>query len=262
MKKVRGQRINHLIPTEVLSNSLKGRIAAKAIKLYEDSSAKYRKGDDEGYGHYSLAYFREQIGTITSAFQRKLSILDLGCGTGRYFHCLKNAEKITGVDVSESMLMLAKNPTRKHEIEAADIELICSDVHSVSLPAESFDFIYSIGLFGLHSPFNVDLCDKVFTWLKPGGKMYLYVMDAATPQESNWKREIAVKIFPILPGWLKTRIFLRMDDFSVTEQDLRLIMAESLFTDVEIIRSRDLDPEQRVWRRMWFSCMASRQEGP
>ena len=42
-----------------------------------------------------------------------LRVLDLGCGTGRYFHCLNNISCLVGIDISPDMLEVAARVCRK-----------------------------------------------------------------------------------------------------------------------------------------------------
>ncbi|MEO8327817.1 MAG: class I SAM-dependent methyltransferase, partial [Nitrospirota bacterium] len=112
-----------------------------SVELYKATANSYRQGD--GSDHFSLSYFRDQLTTMTSQYDRPLAVLDLGCGTGRYFHCFKQAASITGVDVSPDMLDLAQRPYRQEEVTADQITLIHSDLHAVTFPPRTFDFICS-----------------------------------------------------------------------------------------------------------------------
>ena len=43
----------------------------------------------------------------------------------------------------------------------------------VAFPPAGFEFIYSLGMFALGCPFTVELCDKFYCWLTPGGEAVL-----------------------------------------------------------------------------------------
>ena len=63
---------------------------------YRDVHVQYRRDDELEVNtshHRRLALILEQI---TSSFDHPISVLDMGCGTGRYFHCLKNVERLVG----------------------------------------------------------------------------------------------------------------------------------------------------------------------
>jgi SAM-dependent methyltransferase len=259
MQRSYGRRLEPLVkPTESAGRRVFKAIAAKSRKLYASTARDYRVADDSNYDHESHAYFRNELSKLTVAIPQGGAALDLGCGTGRYFHCLKGMQRIVGVDVSEEMLAFARDPSMGSEVEATDIRLICDDIHSVGFPDASFDFVYSIGVLGLCSPLTIELCDKIYSWLKPGGSMYLFVMDAVTLRESSWKRDLAIRLYPVLPGFMKTRVFLRVQDCSVTNEELRLVMEKSHFATSRVISSRDLDPEGKIWRRSFFTVSATR----
>jgi ubiquinone/menaquinone biosynthesis C-methylase UbiE len=69
--------------------------------------------------------------------------LDLGCGNGRYSEvlCKKGAKKVIGIDISESMIELAK--TRKADKQLNQLELIRADIDNLSLDSEKIDYIIS-----------------------------------------------------------------------------------------------------------------------
>jgi SAM-dependent methyltransferase len=227
-----------------------------SVALYKATANSYRQGD--GSDHYSLSYFRDKLATMTSRYHRPLAVLDLGCGTGRYFHCFKQAASITGVDVSPEMLDLAQRPYRQEEVTADLITLIHSDLHAVTFPPRTFDFICSIGVLGLFVPLTAALCGKIADWLTPGGTICLYVLDAATPRTTNWKREWAKALSPYLPTVWQEWLYHRLGNFSVTEPELRAMLGTTNLTDINITPSRNIDPDQPTWKRMFFLVQATR----
>jgi SAM-dependent methyltransferase len=74
------------------------------------------------------------------------SVLDVGCGSGRYLSALAavGVTRLVGVDVSEAMLELSRRET--NGIAGVDVELVRSDF----LPwktKETFDLIVAMGLY-------------------------------------------------------------------------------------------------------------------
>lgn len=69
--------------------------------------------------------------------------LDLGCGNGRYSEvlCKNGAKKVIGIDISESMIELAK--TRKADKQLNQLELIQADIDNLPLDSEKIDYIIS-----------------------------------------------------------------------------------------------------------------------
>jgi len=90
-------------------------------------------------------------------------VLDLGCGNGKKTARLADRFDVTGVDVSERQLALAR-------IEAPNATLIHADFMELVAPAGTFDAVtalYSI----VHVPREEHpaLLDRIRRWLTPGG---------------------------------------------------------------------------------------------
>jgi len=90
-------------------------------------------------------------------------MLDLGCGNGKKTARLADRFDVTGVDVSERQLALAR-------IEAPNATLIHADFMELVAPAGTFDAVtalYSI----VHVPREEHpaLLDRIRRWLTPGG---------------------------------------------------------------------------------------------
>ena len=59
---------------------------------YATSAASYRQSDDFAKELESHAGKCSIIGELTTRFTSPARLLDLGCGTGRYFHCVRNVQ--------------------------------------------------------------------------------------------------------------------------------------------------------------------------
>src|SRR5258706_7119866 len=102
-------------------------VAANVRASYREVSPKYRQDDEvevttENHQHYSSI-----LRHISSSFDRAIGVLDVGCGTGRYFHCVRQVEQLVGIDVSPDMLKAAESPVREAEITAEEIQMICDN---------------------------------------------------------------------------------------------------------------------------------------
>lgn len=219
---------------EIIMNYQK--IGNEVKNLYNHLKAKkYRESDkkeSEDHKHRCNILLK-----ISLSFGHKISILDLGCGTGRYFHCLKNTERLVGIDISSHMLEEAHNPVRKEEIKIDHIDLMCANIFGVVLPLQSFDFIYSIGVLGEHSPFNLHICNKLFDLLKPNGVLFFTIVDISS---ASFKRRISDAIYPLLPSVLKKyfekKISKRLKSFYMTYKKLKEIMESSQFIHYKITK--------------------------
>ena len=92
-------------------------------------------------------------------------VLDMGCGYG--WHCAYAAEHgaahVTGVDLSEKMLEVARQ-----KASFPQVEYLHAAIEDVDFPPESFDVVFSSLTIHYLQDFPA-LAEKVRTWLKPGG---------------------------------------------------------------------------------------------
>src|SRR5215813_5671433 len=96
--------------------------------IARDDSAQYRDSDELEVQTENHKHLCKTLTQISLAFDNPITVLDLGCGTGRYFHCLRNVETLTAVDLSLEMLKQARFPVRGEAVTTECIHLICADV--------------------------------------------------------------------------------------------------------------------------------------
>lgn len=226
-------------------------LAGCARQLYcRDYAAQYRVSDEVGVNDRSHTDYCELLARLSRSFDHPISALDLGCGTGRYFHCLSNIKRLVAVDVSLEMLKLARHPVGQAKITAA-VDLVCANIFDVTFPPRSFDLIYSIGVIGLHCPLDAFLLNRIYNMLKTTGKFVFTTVDVLSPTPTSWKR-IAIDIVrPILPAMLKRWIDVQRSSFRVSERELRSILDTSSFSGYTISKRYSLSG------RIDFICIAS-----
>lgn len=215
------------------------KLETKMRESYGPIAQRYRADDEvdaRGEDHCEVC---GRLRKISSAFDHPISVLDVGCGTGRYFHCLQNVEKLIGLDVSQEMLDCARNPVRADEVTAKKINLICGNLYTVSFPHQSFDLIYSIGLFGNGCALNKELCQKFYRWLKPGGYIFFDAIDASNvPPQLKFRLATKNFIYSLLPqriqdawdertGWLPF--------FITSSSELKRLLYDSQFLQVQMV---------------------------
>lgn len=232
-------------------------VEASLQAAYREASVQYRRDDELEVAtkhHQRLALILAQI---SSSFGRPISVLDLGCGTGRYFHCLSDVTKLVGVDLSPEMLQAAQTPVRQEEVSIENIELIQGNIHVVSFPDQSFDFIFSIGMFGYGCPLTVPLCDKFHRWLRVGGTLFFNALDVATLAPMGRVRNQARQwLYPLLPRAWRNRLEERpgrVPFFGLTKRSLRAILSASQFREFSISQSGCRSP---LWKGIHLECEA------
>jgi SAM-dependent methyltransferase len=156
--------------------------AERAAALYDPAYAKrYRAHDDEFHASGPFREFGDWLGRVCVRFTPPIDVLDLGCGTGRYFWALKGVDRLVGLDASESMLAEARHPYNADRITAASVSLVQVDLLTHVIGPARFDLVYSIGGLAEHVPFDQRVVERVVNGLRPGGRFAFTTVHPASP---------------------------------------------------------------------------------
>ncbi|MBP2674427.1 MAG: hypothetical protein H6Q84_1267 [Deltaproteobacteria bacterium] len=106
------------------------------MHTFDGFAEKYDKWFDTGLGKYVLRTEMELVMDLVAP-KRGDKVLDVGIGTGIFaLELMKHTTDITGIDVSEKMLEIAKSKGVKN--------VALGDAVSLDFPDESFDLVLSI----------------------------------------------------------------------------------------------------------------------
>jgi SAM-dependent methyltransferase len=226
---------------------------------YREITAKYRRDDEIEVNTRNHHRLSARLRALCTSFSTAISVLDAGCGTGRYFHCLRNVRELVGVDITEEMLRAAEHPVLEHEITVPNIQLVRANIYRVEFPPERFDFIYSLGMFGNGCPVTLDICNRFYEWLRPGGKLFFNTVDVAgLPWWHRLRREAKEAVYPMLPRRLKTALDDREAKhpfFFLSRQRLEGILRASRFSAFEITSHVCESP---LWNGRHLECLAQK----
>jgi ubiquinone/menaquinone biosynthesis C-methylase UbiE len=145
--------------------------------LTEDSAERYDTQVEVLLNGTANAMRRQVLPQLNEIFagrdQRQLRLVDIGCGTGRFIDCVKQAWprlQITGLDMSDAYVRHA----RRHLRRWARISFVVGKAEAIPLPDHSQDAVTSIFLFHELPPKVrrkvVRECVRV---LKPGGRLII-----------------------------------------------------------------------------------------
>lgn len=180
-------------------------------ETYDRTALDYRSQDEEHISGADYQHVSKILRDVSGSFDRDIRVLDLGCGTGRYFHCIQNARELVGLDISQQMLDAARNPVRGHEVTARELTLVQGDLFSVKFADGYFDFIYCMGVFGNGCGITPRACAQIHRWLAPGGAWYFDATDTSLlPRSSRVKKDLAAQVYAALPrtaksAWVKKK---------------------------------------------------------
>jgi Methylase involved in ubiquinone/menaquinone biosynthesis len=227
---------------------------------YRDVTARYRRDDETEVNTENHRRISATLRKLCDSFPHPVTALDVGCGTGRYFHCLTNVKELVGIDITDEMLRAAENPVRKERIAIERIRLVCANFYLINFPPQSFDFIYSLGMFGNGCPVTVEACNKFHNWLRPGGKLYFNTVDlAGTPFSYRTRQHIKHFIYPVLPR--RTRQLLderqeRHPFYGMSRRQLEEVLKKSRFQNFEVKSHVCQSP---LWNGRHLECIASKE---
>ena len=145
--------------------------------MTDDSASRYDTQVEVLFNGTANATRRQALPQLHEVFagrdQRKLRLLDIGCGTGRFLDFLKQAWPrlpVFGLDMSEPYIRHAK----RHLKRWSRINLVVSNAESIPAPDDSQDAVTSIFVFHELPPKVRRIvfreCARV---LKPGGRLVL-----------------------------------------------------------------------------------------
>lgn len=185
--------------------------ADRAATLYDDGYAqRYRHRDGELEHVPSHQELLSWLGGVCDRFERPIAVLDLGCGTGRYFWGLRRVASLVGLDASAAMLDQARQPIHGDRLKGVAITLVKGDLMTHVFPPASFDLVYSIGVLAEHVPLDRTLVSRVAAWLKPGGRFaFTTVHPASSSVPRTPQRRAAAAALALLPAPLTSALHRR-----------------------------------------------------
>ena len=126
------------------------------------------------------------------------SVLDLGCGNGRYLEYMASGVKYTGIDFSEKLIELARKKYPEGNFSIGD-------VLKLNFPDNSFNKVFSIAVLH-HIPsyeLRLQVFEEIKRVLKPGGVVFLTV----------WKFHEPKEVFNLFKNIFKKLLLLSKLDF-------------------------------------------------
>jgi SAM-dependent methyltransferase len=184
----------------------------RASSLYNSAYAKrYRAHDEEFESSAPCREFADWLQRVCRACQPPLDVLDLGCGTGRYFWALSGVRELVGIDASPSMLAEAGRPYNAERITASSVSLIEDDMLDHRFEPARFDLVYSIGVLAEHTPLDEQIVGRVLEWLKPGGRFaFTTVHPASSSIPRTLGRQLGEWLAPVVPASIGRRLRARL----------------------------------------------------
>jgi ubiquinone/menaquinone biosynthesis C-methylase UbiE len=154
----------------------------------------------------------------------ELSVLDVGAGSGNFMMEVgsefSDRVSVTHLDADGVMNNLAKAKYRKANLRATFVE---ENARVANFQADSFDMVVSVNaLYAIPEPEIV--LQSCFTWLKPGG--YLYLVNLGRIQNTlEWTLYLVRNNVATL-GWLRTLSILMNEGRTLSAANRRITRAQ------------------------------------
>lgn len=117
----------------------------------------------------------ELIHNASSSFfsakaRKKMTMLDVGCGTGLSAEPFWDQHSVHGVDGSSAMIAKIPNPQFRSRVLRMDFNMVTGNSFEHGLPytKDMFDVVYSVGALSYVRPYS-PLFDNMIRVAKPGG---------------------------------------------------------------------------------------------
>ena len=163
-------------------------VAAAWNKDAANWSAEVRAGHDRTHELFTSPRFAEFLPDLAG-----LSMIDLGCGEGRYTRSFaRRGARMTGVDISPGMLELARQEEVREPLEIRyEVE---SSTHLSSFADSSFDAGVS-AMALMDTPDFPAVAREAFRVIRPGGGFYFSVLHPCfMRRDSTWASDAAGRV--------------------------------------------------------------------
>jgi SAM-dependent methyltransferase len=225
------------------------RWAERASALYNTAYARaYRRHDDEFETSEPCRRFAEWLQQVCATFSEPIDVLDLGCGTGRYFWALRRVRELTGIDASAAMLDEARNPYQADRISARSVNLVEGDLFGHDFGEGRFDLVYSIGVLAEHVPFDATVVALVRRWLRPGGRFAFTTVHPESPSiPLTFRRRIGRAVERVAPAPLQDRLRRRLTAGGLYADERRIEELLRVSFEIETLRRFESEAHLHCW---------------
>tara|TARA_B100000214_G_scaffold190650_1_gene137801 strand:+ start:1211 stop:1909 length:699 start_codon:yes stop_codon:yes gene_type:complete len=166
----------------------------RAKKIYDiETATKLAIDDNLEVYNFHKSYFENFLPS-----NKNLTLLDFGCGTGRYLELQKLYKKVYLLDISKHNLKIASEVADELEIKYETIQGSLNSVKNL------IDIFFSVGVFGIQYPFNKKTVEKIYSTLNPNGIAIFTVKNNDYQDQELYQEVLALnesRILEMLEGY-------------------------------------------------------------
>jgi ubiquinone/menaquinone biosynthesis C-methylase UbiE len=161
------------------------------------------------------------------------------------------------------MLKRAERPIHSERVTARTVRLVRGNVYEMSFEPASFDFIYSLGVFGYGAELTSALCTKLHAWLAPGGRLYVNAIEVPPmTRAERLRKAVRAAVYPWCPDGIQRRIDARPSGVPVirhTRDHVERVMEAAGFSDFVLSSNFCHSP---LWKGTHLECSARKNPQP
>lgn len=159
--------------------------------------------------------------------KKGMKVLDIGCGTGNFsLKLAKKGCKVTGIDLSDKMLHLAREKTEKENLY---INYCRMNVYDLQFPAQHFDAVFSMATFEFVKDVEKAMIE-IFRVCKDKGQIIIGTIN----KDSKWGELYTSEEFQKNTVF-KDAQFRSLEDFRKLKSDKIVFTRECLYIPPDII---------------------------
>ena len=173
----------------------------------------YNKIAKAYYSHRDLNKFNNELEKLVSLLPKDAHVLDLGCGAGipTAKFLVKNGIRVTGIDLSDNMLGMARE-------NVPDAKFIKMDINEIKFKENTFDGIISVyTLFHIPKQNHFLIFKKIFEILKPGG---ILLINTGVSESEGMSNFFGVPMFWSNYNPKTTLDLIKKAGFSIISEDI------------------------------------------
>lgn len=143
---------------------------------------------DDYYNHRNLSKFDSELEEFASLLAQNAHILDVGCGAGipTAEFLIRRGIKVTGIDLSDKMLELARSNVSR-------AKFVKMDMNDLKFNENTFDGIVSVyALFHVPRENHFDIFKQFYKILKPSG---ILMINTGVSESEGTSRFFGVPMF-------------------------------------------------------------------
>lgn len=205
-----------------------------AKRYFGEVSTKYDYVRSNNQGRKYVVERKEKIMKKLLEKSQGKNILDVACGTGRFFH-LYGKRKIYGIDISEDQLKEAKKKDRKAILKKCDAE-------NISYPDNKFDVVIT-SQFIEHIPQYENVIKEMVRVCKKGGSLIIDFPNKHSLTYFPTKTRLLFGKIPYLNLFSKKQIenLARKFNLEIKEWEHTVIITPYIFPNALIPFIRKID---------------------